>query len=140
MSAARKRMVDVGLIGPAVNWDLLIERSKREQTESNADLESSRLFIPGIVLQMVYPKDVRRLDARLLFLREDTKVDILRVPRTEFVRVRRERGMFLNQYVCMLPQSAMPIICATHHVVFDCSLCVGYATGIFVVGFVLNDY
>jgi pimeloyl-ACP methyl ester carboxylesterase len=102
MSAAKKAMVDMGLLGVAVDWDSLMKKASQEQKELEEARETSRLYIPGIVLQMVYPTEVRKLDARLLFLREDTKVDVLRVPRTDFVRVRRERRMLLNQCVIVV--------------------------------------
>jgi hypothetical protein len=90
LNSAKKRLIDVGMHRAAVDWELLIEMSKREKTDV---LASERLYVPGLVLQMVKPKEVRQLDAAQLYL-YDTGVDVVRVPRTDFVHVRREKGMF----------------------------------------------
>lgn len=96
LGSMQKRAIDVGLSRAAVDWDELMALSRREQEEKREELKSKQLYVPGVVLQLVEPKDVKRLDAALLHLYGDVKVDIIRVPRTDFARLRRERGMFLS--------------------------------------------
>lgn len=80
----------------AVDWKHLIASGDREQMEMRNELEASQLHVPGIVLQLVKLKDVKRLDAALGNLFSDVAVDVVRVPRKQFVRIRREHGMFVS--------------------------------------------
>lgn len=107
LNATRKRLIDMGMHRVAVNWDYLIATSKQEQEALRDEMETTRLFVPGLVLQMVEPKDVKRLDAALLNLFSDVKVDVVRVPRTHFVQVRREKGMFVMHAPHRYRQSLM---------------------------------
>lgn len=79
-----------------MDWKLLIASGLKEEAEMENEMEASRLHVPGIVLQLVEPKDVKRLDAALRNLFSDVKVDVVRVPRKDFVRIRREHGMFVS--------------------------------------------
>jgi hypothetical protein len=107
LNTTKRRLIDMGMQSIAVDWEHLISSSKKDLEVARNEMDASRLFVPGIVLQMVEPKDVQRQDAALLHLFSDVKVDVIRVPRTDFVRVRREKGMFMMHAPHRYRQSLM---------------------------------
>lgn len=91
----RRKLLEFGAQNVAVEWDELGELANAEERRAMADREHKQLFVPGIVLQLVRPKSVRHQDVKTLHLFAERKVDIIRVPRDHFVRIRHERGMLI---------------------------------------------
>lgn len=96
LNKAKKMLIDLGLHNVAVDWEHLMKTSKEDQISKRSQLDPGRLCVPGIVLQMVHPKAVRRRDALGLNLFSNLEVDMIRVRRTRLARVRKEKDMFIN--------------------------------------------
>lgn len=94
LSRRQKCLIDVGMYRAAIDWKQFCDAWLKAKQDLKS-LAQERMHIPGIVLQMVEPTLAVKADTVRFGLGKYKNIHVFRVPRTDFIRMRRQKGMFI---------------------------------------------